>query len=398
MKKPTPAPRSGSGRVAVVPMLLVFCLAYVLGLVSNATFLNNILSPLLMPAPRLPATTEAVPCILPPLPPPEPTPPPPPPPTPSSSPERRRMESDGAMHNMNDEELLWRASMVPRITSTPKHGIVPKVAFLFLVRGDVPLRPLWDKFFEGHEGLYSIYVHTSPDYTGSPPPDSPFYGRIIPSQRTSWGNINLMDAERRLLGNALLDVANARFALLSESCIPILGFPALYAYLTGANTSFVDSFDRRDGRARHRQFFTDRNISLAQWRKGAQWFEMDRALALEVASDETYYGPVFRNGKHGVRNLEEHYPMTLASLLGWGARNANRTVTYSDWRHPVGQHPKSHNSSDVTVELFQEMRRGYGDCYYNGGAAEVCAVFARKFKPEALHALLDLAPKLFASG
>src|SRR4051812_19796422 len=111
-------------------------------------------------------------------------------------------------------------------------------------------------------------------------------------QRTSWGHINLLDAERRLLGSALLDVANARFALMSESCIPIVGFPAVYAYLTGANTSFVDSVDRRDGRARHRAFFAERNISLAQWRKGAQWFEMDRALALEVVADETYYGPV----------------------------------------------------------------------------------------------------------
>jgi hypothetical protein len=90
--------------------------------------------------------------------------------------------SAGVMHNMTDEELLWRASMAPRMKSQPKHVIAPKIAFLFLVRGDLPLRPLWDKFFEGHEELYSIYVHASPDYAGSPPPDSPFYGRMIPSQ------------------------------------------------------------------------------------------------------------------------------------------------------------------------------------------------------------------------
>ena len=88
----------------------------------------------------------------------------------------------GVMHNMTDEELLWRASMAPRMKNMPKHVITPKIAFLFLVRGDMPLRPLWDKFFEGHEGLYSIYVHASPGYTGSPPSDSPFFGRMIPSQ------------------------------------------------------------------------------------------------------------------------------------------------------------------------------------------------------------------------
>jgi hypothetical protein len=90
--------------------------------------------------------------------------------------------TSGVMHTMTDEELLWRASMAPMMKSMPKHVIVPKIAFLFLVRGDLPLRPLWDKFFEGHEEQYSIYVHASPGYTGSPPPDSPFYGRMIPSQ------------------------------------------------------------------------------------------------------------------------------------------------------------------------------------------------------------------------
>ena len=87
----------------------------------------------------------------------------------------------GVMHNMTDEELVWRASMAPRIRHTP-HRRVPKVAFLFLVRGELPLRPLWEKFFAGHQGLYSIYVHTDPAYAGSPPTDSVFYGRMIPSQ------------------------------------------------------------------------------------------------------------------------------------------------------------------------------------------------------------------------
>ena len=95
----------------------------------------------------------------------------------------RFLEPPSAMHNMTDEELLWWASMTPKVRSTPYHR-APKVAFLFLARGDLLLRPLWEKFFAGHEGLYSIYVHTDPSYTGSPPEDSVFYGRMIPSQVT----------------------------------------------------------------------------------------------------------------------------------------------------------------------------------------------------------------------
>jgi hypothetical protein len=53
--------------------------------------------------------------------------------------------------------------------------------------------------------------------------------------------MNPVDAERRLLATAVLDLANTRFALFSESCIPHLGFPAVYAYLTRSNTSAINN-------------------------------------------------------------------------------------------------------------------------------------------------------------
>lgn len=85
-------------------------------------------------------------------------------------------------HDMDDVELLWRASMSPRIPEYPFRR-VPKVAFMFLTRGPVHLAPLWEKFFQGHQGLYSIYVHSDPSYNESSHPESPiFHGRRIPSQ------------------------------------------------------------------------------------------------------------------------------------------------------------------------------------------------------------------------
>ncbi|KAG5603860.1 hypothetical protein H5410_025352 [Solanum commersonii] len=132
-------------------------------------------------------------------------------------------ELNDVWHSMNDEELMWRASMVPQIEKYPFNRI-PRVAFLFLTRGRLPLAPLWEMFFKGHEGLFSIYIHTSPDFNYEPPPSSVFYKRRIPSQAVQWGRSTMIDAERRLLANALLDISNERFILLSESCIPFLQF------------------------------------------------------------------------------------------------------------------------------------------------------------------------------
>ena len=89
------------------------------------------------------------------------------------------------MHSMDDNELFWQASMVSRVQQFPyKH--VPKVAFMFLVKGPIPLAPLWELFFKGHEGFYSIYVHPHPSYNASVPEDSVFHGRKIPSKVSTY--------------------------------------------------------------------------------------------------------------------------------------------------------------------------------------------------------------------
>lgn len=85
------------------------------------------------------------------------------------------------VHAMDDEQLFWRASFVPRVKRYPFKR-VPKVAFMFLTKGPLPLYPLWEEFLEGHEELYSIYVHSLPTYIADFPPGSVFYRRQIPSQ------------------------------------------------------------------------------------------------------------------------------------------------------------------------------------------------------------------------
>ncbi|GFZ08492.1 core-2/I-branching beta-1,6-N-acetylglucosaminyltransferase family protein [Actinidia rufa] len=85
------------------------------------------------------------------------------------------------LHTMTDKELLWRASFVPRIKKYP-FTRVPKIAFMFLTKGPLPLAPIWERFFKGHEGLYSIYIHSLPSFQVDFPSSSVFYRRRIPSQ------------------------------------------------------------------------------------------------------------------------------------------------------------------------------------------------------------------------
>jgi hypothetical protein len=85
------------------------------------------------------------------------------------------------IHNMSDKELFWRASLVPKIKDYPFQR-VPKIAFMFLTKGPLPLAPLWERFLKGHESLFSIYIHPLPSYQAHFPSSSVFYKRQIPSQ------------------------------------------------------------------------------------------------------------------------------------------------------------------------------------------------------------------------
>ena len=88
---------------------------------------------------------------------------------------------ESLLHGMDDYELFWRASMVPRRSKFPGEH-VPKIAFMFLTKGSIPLAPMWERFFKGHQELYTIYVHTHPSYNWLVSQDSVFYGRRIPSK------------------------------------------------------------------------------------------------------------------------------------------------------------------------------------------------------------------------
>ncbi|XP_039831148.1 glycosyltransferase BC10-like [Panicum virgatum] len=68
--------------------------------------------------------------------------------------------AEGLDHSMTDEDLLWRASFRPGVRRYPFRR-VPKLAFMFLTRGPLPLAPLWERFFRGNEGRYRL-LHLRP--------------------------------------------------------------------------------------------------------------------------------------------------------------------------------------------------------------------------------------------
>ncbi|XP_062223385.1 glycosyltransferase BC10-like [Phragmites australis] len=294
----------------------------------------------------------------------------------------------------NDEELMALAASAPRETAA---GATPKVAFLFLTRWDLPMAPLWEKFFEGHSGLYSVYVHSDPAFNGSEPEEgSAFFRRRIPSKEVKWGHVSMVEAERRLLAHALLDDhSNARFVLLSESHVPLFDFPTVYSYLIHSTKVYLESYDEPGvtGRGRYKRGMSP-VVTAEQWRKGSQWFELDRGLAADVVNDGVYF-PVFKRFCRRNCYADEHYLPTFLNMRRPSA-GANRSLTWVDWSHG-GPHPARFTRMEVTVKFLRWLRSS-STCTYNGRATRVCFLFARKFLPNSLTRFLRFAPEVMGFG
>lgn len=294
------------------------------------------------------------------------------------------------LHSMNDTELFWRASFVPRIKKYPFKRI-SKIAFMFLTKGPLPMAPLWEKFFKGHEKLYSIYVHSLPSYSPDFPPSSVFYKRQIPSQVAEWGMMSMCDAERRLLANALLDISNEWFILLSESCIPLQNLSIVYLYISRSRYSFIGAFDEPGpyGRGRYDENMAP-EINMSDWRKGSQWFEINRELAVRIVEDTTYYPKLKEFCVPHKCYVDEHYFQTMLTI-NTPHLLANRSLTYVDWSRG-GAHPATFGKNDIKEEFFKKILQEQ-TCLYNNQPSSLCFLFARKFAPNALRPLLDIAPK-----
>ncbi|XP_016196375.2 uncharacterized protein LOC107637476 [Arachis ipaensis] len=257
------------------------------------------------------------------------------------------------MHNMDDEELFLKASMVQGIQDYfPKNktnnNIVPKVAFMFLVRGALPLAPLWESFFKGHKEFYSIYLHQHPSFNETLPPDSVFFGRKIPSKISNF-----------VIGLYFLSVVN-NFGITSV----YLGFSTVcilavaFMFLVRGALPLAPLWETKD--TGHKEFYS---IYLHQ----------HPSFNETLPPDSVFFG------------------RKIPSKM-----NAKRSITWVDWSIAEGPHPREIGSSsyNITYEFLNKIRFG-SKCVYNGNITNMCFLFARKFLPSALEPLLRVSPLLF---
>ncbi|RZC56992.1 hypothetical protein C5167_015830 [Papaver somniferum] len=305
----------------------------------------------------------------------------------------------------SDAEIAARGVIRDILLTPPIQTKSPKIAFMFLTPGTLPFEKLWDKFFDGHEGRFSVYVHASRE---RPVHLSRYFvNRDIHSEKVVWGKISMVDAEKRLLGLAFQDPDNQHFVLLSDSCVPLHNFDYVYNYLMDTNVSFIDRFEDPGphGSGRYSEHMLP-EVDYKDFMKGAQWFTMKRQHAMIVLADSLYYTKFKLYCKPGMEGKncysDEHYLPTFFYMMDPGGI-ANWSVTHVDWSEGKW-HPKAYRAQDATYELLKNITSidqsfhvtsderklvMEKDCLWNG-MKRPCYLFARKFYPETLENLLHI--------
>ena len=191
---------------------------------------------------------------------------------------------------------LWATSDVETDDAQPRlRGVNrDRVAFLFLVRDQIPTAPIWKAFFDdaddqGARGLYKIYTHPRPGFTYAP--SSLFYGTEVTNRtRVKWGAVTVARAEMRLIVSALRDPRTQRSILMSEAGVPLHPFWCLHTYLFSTERSFVASWRTDERRKVLYDFGVEDDLYRKRWRKGHQWVALTREhmALLDAAQYETF--------------------------------------------------------------------------------------------------------------
>ena len=228
-------------------------------------------------------------------------------------------------------------------SSSTLHPTTPALlAFLFLTRGPMPHERLWRRFFSHPQAInrHTIYVHAPKSYRFRH--NSVFANRkirdVVPD--VSWGDVSIVTATRNLLRAALKHPHNARFLLLSETCIPVRPFPCVYrTFAEAGHRSFIQTTPTNDRYPSEMDTVPRaERVYPRHWRKGSQWWVLTRAHA-ELAIGET---AIFKSFLRLCRRdmptksggpciADEHYFQTVLAYHKRESEVMRRSVTYTLW-------------------------------------------------------------------
>ncbi|PRW32548.1 Transcription initiation factor TFIID subunit 13 [Chlorella sorokiniana] len=272
------------------------------------------------------------------------------------------------------------SSWVPPVNSTALRQCgealeLPQVALLFLVKGPFHHETLWRLCFPAY------------------PPGSLFHGRELPQKErvvTEWGQHSLVDAARTLLRAAYRNPRVTKFALMSESDLPLYSPHLLYTQLVSERLSRINACNTTRGWRLFEHRWVDRmathRLKEHHWRKSWQWFALTREHVELILNDTEVDGALRahcrtmwepeRKDERECYSDEHVFPTVLAMHGRDNETDCQGWLMDTDWsRVPrLSPHPYEYPADEVTNALLHRLRRPHlPGCSHAATAAATAA-------------------------
>ena len=313
--------------------------------------------------------------------------------------------SAGSHHpSRNSSRELLQAQSLPQtgLGSYPQGNGQPKIALAFLSMGAFPQETSWHRWFEAAHGqvplaplqhagcspekiadalaptsgvpnpianqqLFSVYVHVPADAVYAP--ESIFAPYVIDTrlQQTGWGTHAITAAMRAVLAEGLKDERNQVFLTVSDDSVPLHPPTVFYQSSLNFPVSRINAClgsERTTARWHESMNAAPTPVTLDDWRKSSQWFQIKREHAAPLVQDTgieaTFRDYCYEDAHHPVCASDEHYPATVLSMLGHALQtDCQGSVMATEWRGG-GAHPYTYQADDIEHDLLDGIAaRGY---------------------------------------
>lgn len=228
--------------------------------------------------------------------------------------------------------------------------------------------------------------------------------RAYQDVENEWYVTSRLDRYTPFLCPLIFFFINCRFALLSESDIPLYDPFTFYTQLTSMNQSMINACPSEASLSSRWNPRMSR-VPLSKWRKSNQWFAVRRKHAAVILDDFDTTGKkggIYTQFKRYCKDeciSDEHYIPTLFSVKGlekemycesWG-------IAAMEWDPESNYaHPRTYLSQEITpmeIEILREKGQGEMRIYQRYSAtlfqpASGCADSSKSTLPE--HKLLTL--------
>ncbi len=219
------------------------------------------------------------------------------------------------------------------VPSTPD----PRMALLFLTRGDVNHPEIWREFVDGADGAVTVLAHPKDRQAAE---RGFLAGKAITERHdTAWGDISLVRAMLALLKAALEDETITHFAFVSESCIPVKPWAEIRRRLSLDPRSMMRMDDAAGMKPKHLERLSAvRDLPRRAMRAHSQWSLLNREAAELLAERD------LTQHFSGIEAPDEHYFGSVLAVCGYpeGERVNPLAPTWVRWTEDeTGIRPES---------------------------------------------------------